>query len=283
MPNARAQFPDELGPLVDPHVVNTVHQLEWEGDEDLSEALGGTDEPFCVAYFHVSRHHEGDNSRPKKFFFSWFGLRTRADTPQGDFPANVTNKITDETGKNSYCGPALGEACVRALKKDGRIQSGCSGTKKPWFSLPECADTVGAVLRPAQIGTSTIANGKNSKNDTNTNSTSTGSKTFRDSGDGFLSISSAAFNGSDRETYYNATNRLQIVMLQANHPESGSLNSEPKLLCMRVNTTELPEPEEGEAEGEGDGDGENMGFGLRASIGATFTAAFAVAAGLALL
>ena len=55
VPNARARFPDELGPLVDPHVVNTVHELEWEGDEDLSEALGGTDGRFCLAYLDVSR------------------------------------------------------------------------------------------------------------------------------------------------------------------------------------------------------------------------------------
>ena len=208
--------------------------------------------------------------------------------PQFNFSHNMTNKFTEENVDSPDCTPVLGEECVKAITRSGGISGAsegkCSGgVEKSWWSLPECADTVGAVLRPAQIGTSTIANGKNSKNDTNTNSTSTGSKTFRDSGDGFLSISSAAFNGSDRETYYNATNRLQIVMLQANHPESGSLNSEPKLLCMRVNTTQLPEPEEGEAEGEGDGDGENMGFGLRASIGATFTAAFAVAAGLALL
>ena len=196
--------------------------------------------------------------------------------------------MTSDSADSSDCGVALGDKCVEAIKKDGRIHPACNGIKKAWFSLEACADSVGSVIRPGTITTSTLAGRNDSRNSTDDDSDDDDDddNTFHESGDGFLSHSSAAYNSSDPETYYNATNRLQVVMLQANHAGS---NSNPKLFCMRVNTTEVPESEDEAAEGsegsegDGEGDGENMSFNMRASLGATFTVAFAAAAGLALL
>ena len=53
VPNVR--LPEEME-MEDPHVINTVYGLSW-GDGSLSEALGGTESPLCMALLEVGDPH----------------------------------------------------------------------------------------------------------------------------------------------------------------------------------------------------------------------------------
>lgn len=201
--------------------------------------------------------------------------------PQFNFSHNMTNKFTEENVDSPDCTPVLGEECVKAITRSGGISGAsegkCSGgVEKSWWSLPECADTLGSASRVdygAMLWSAAIDSGANSTNGTG------GDSEELKSGDGFLSITSAPFDNSDPGmTYVNASTRLHVIMLQAGFPLStGAGNiTKPSLLCTRVVANGLPnDSEEG-----GEGDGENAGFSAHASLVATFTAVFGVVVSL---
>lgn len=152
------------------------------------------------------------------------------------------------------------------------------------MSLPECAGTLGyaaSLTQYATIGTTNL-NGRNSTNNyTNTTNGTEIPYPNRESGDGFYAYSSGAIEGANTTVYYIVTNQVQVAMLNTYFTTiSGGIGS-PNLICMRVNTTSLPE-EDGAEDDEAEDD-KVSGSVMKGSLGITWAAMLAVVASVAYL
>ncbi|KAK7757124.1 hypothetical protein SLS62_000671 [Diatrype stigma] len=232
----------ELGPLIDPHVVNVAYDFSWERGGNMSSALGNSTGPFCVSITSI------------------------------DYPTNVTNAYTDDNTDSVDCTPVLGEECVNAILRDGANTVGgsyCNGPQTTWSELPECASTIGYASDISQypgIGTTNLNSGNSTANATINGKTVPHPN--RESGDGFYSKSSGSVNGTNTTAYYAATNQLHVVMMDTQLPDSsgsGGGVGRPNLLCMRVNTTILDETDSDEG----------AGPSVRVSLGMMYTAMLA--------
>ena len=177
---------------------------------------------------------------------------------------------------------------------DGVAGSGaCRGPATSWTLLPECASTIGyaaSFVPYASIVTSNINSGNSTANYTSPVNGTDIPNPNRASGQGFYGKSSGAIDGANATVYYNATNQLQVLMLNTQvRISGGSSMGSPSLLCMRVNTTSLSTGEDGSGNGsedgseDGSGDDEGAGPIVRVSLGMTCSAMLAVVASVAYL
>ncbi|KAK8097047.1 hypothetical protein PG999_012991 [Apiospora kogelbergensis] len=218
--NASPSFSED-GLLEDPHVIVNTYDFSWPGGGNLSEQIGTTN-PFCISAAGS---------------FVW--------------PANVTNRYADGDPNSPDCGAVLGEACRDAIVRQGASSAGldkCSGPSKFWKTLPECAGSLGYAgsLDSFSSVTTFDFNGYNgTKPDPNakgpaSNATRVpGGTPNPASGTGFFAWNSYPRNATNMTEYYDATNRLHIVMINAALPIVNGWASKPTLMCMRVNTTKL--------------------------------------------
>lgn len=221
--------------FVDPHVVNTVYDFEWPGGGNISSALNYSTDPFCISTIDM------------------IGM-----------PANVSNLYTESNAESSDCGPILGDKCVSAITDTLSSLpggSGCYANPTGWFSLPSCASTLGYAYSQTPKHRSAIQtwNFNNASN-------SSGSSL---SGEAFWGAMSDASNGTNTTTYESAVNQLQIMLIT---PAVGSGQPVPQLLCMRVNTSHLPEEAGGNGSG---GGGKNAGYSVKPHPGAETVVALA--------
>lgn len=226
VPNAREAFPDEQGGFVDPHISNTVFELEWGTDESFRSALNGSTSPACIAITTAS------------------------------FLPNVTNLITDDNNDGD-CGPVLGQDCVQALYASATNLNSCNFGF--WESLPECASTIGASRSYAQYGLERISTNLNSNlSATNASYEDVGYAAVANGTDGrygFESISTDAYNGTNTTIYDMEATRMYVMLLQISPADGTSGLWTQNALCMRANTTKLPVKNGNGGDGSGGGDG----------------------------
>jgi hypothetical protein len=101
-----------------------------------------------------------------------------------------------------------------------------------WTELPECASTLGYTTKQSTGVDNEVIILRRGLIGSSTNNQST-SGSVEKSGDAIWGLRTAASNGTNTTSYENAANLLQIMLINA-----GGVN--PQLLCMRVNTTQLP-------------------------------------------
>lgn len=214
---------------VDAHIVTTTHDFTWPGSGNVPTELDEPNSGLCL---------------------------TVADSPN-DWPVNVTNAYTEDDADNPSCAPVLGQPCVDAILSSSRRNGfvGCNGPSTSWFHLPECQSTLGytrGMSTPVgtPVGTFTQPYGFSN--------TSRNATDDQKHGKGFspITLSSSPQDGSGSVEYYTILNRLHIMLFNPIIPSNGASESRgatgytqgPALLCMRVNTTQLPT-------GDTDGDG----------------------------
>ncbi|KAF3807736.1 hypothetical protein GCG54_00007469 [Colletotrichum gloeosporioides] len=108
-------------PVENPSYVSTTWDFAWSSGGNIPQALGNSTGPLCVSILDIVA-----------------------------YPANVTNLYTDENANNTDCTPILGEACVRAILREGSNFSRgirCNSPRTSWGTLPECNNTLGYTVR----------------------------------------------------------------------------------------------------------------------------------------
>ncbi|KAK8137214.1 hypothetical protein PG984_005154 [Apiospora sp. TS-2023a] len=228
-PDAEEKSREDGSRLVDPHVELTTYDFGWAGGQNLSDQIR-TNASVCLT---VAMSY--------------------------DWPGNVTNRYADDDG--SSCDAVLGEECRRAIENKGMNQPqshGCRAPAMSWDALPECADSLGYTRNATgQAGSVTYdINGFNGTQPApGRNGTRIpGGTPNPTSGTGFFAFNSYPRNATNETAYYEATNRLHVVMIQAMLPiNNGAAMGQAKLMCMRVNTSkvEWEDPESSAMHGAG--------------------------------
>lgn len=190
--------------------------------------------------------------------FSWPGGKNLSDQIRTDdivcltvamsytWPANVTNRYADGNTDDGSCDAVLGEACRRAIESKGRNRprtGSCQAPLTSWDLLPECADSFG-YARNVSRESGSVAYDLNAYNGTvpgpGRNGTRVpGGSPNPTSGTGFYAFNSAPRNATNETAYYEATNRLHVVMVNAMLPLNNGAMGKARLMCMRVNTTKV--------------------------------------------
>ncbi|KAK7994051.1 hypothetical protein PG989_007432 [Apiospora arundinis] len=218
----------ELGVLENPHVVLNTYDFSWPGAKNLSAHLGSKD-PLCIST----------------------GVAYT-------FPANVTNGYANGDTNSLDCGAALGDACRDAILRESSVSilnHGLCAREKPWNTLPECAGRIGLDEKVSRLPGSwrwnfNVANGSKTAPD-RTDGRQIPHVPNPDSGSGLYAFNSWPRNATNLSEYYEATNRLHVVLIDMTDIGDGETRK-PSLLCMRVNTTKVEDGSE-EAKGKNDG------------------------------
>ncbi|KAK7953032.1 hypothetical protein PG988_013726 [Apiospora saccharicola] len=206
-------------PLVDPHVELTTYDFSWAGGQNLSDQIR-TNHSVCLTV---------------AMSYTW--------------PANITNRYADGNTDDGSCDAVLGEACRRAIETKGQSRpqtDQCESPTTSWADLPECAGSFGyARTRSRFSGTSSFdLNGYNgTKNRVGSSGRGgtlvPGGTPNPTSGTGFLAFNSYPRNATNETEYYEAANRLHVVMINAMLPINNGAMGAARLYCMRVNTTKV--------------------------------------------
>lgn len=146
----------------------------------------------------------------------------------------------------------LGQECVDALlsTQGGAVtveNNVCRGPARPWHDLPACRDSLGRDKTSGTQWAGTPLSGRNPLNN------ATRPAPWRSGDDFYVNVSSPVGGGKDSDEYLTRANQLHVLMLDARVPSSreGQVVGGPQVLCLRVNTTRLPENDK-------DGDGVAM-------------------------
>ena len=162
------------------------------------------------------------------------------------WPANVTNRYDEGDTDSADCGPVLGDECRDAIIRAGASDtSGCGSPRHVWSALPECASSFGYAHDQSQLaGLTTFdinaSNGTRPQSAMNETRVPGGTPNLT-GGMGFYAFNSRPRNATNETEYYEATNRLHVVMVNADLPIPNGRLSKPTLVCMRVNTTSIDE------------------------------------------
>lgn len=264
MPNARPAFPSEQPGYVDPHITNTVFELDWDGDDSFRSALNGSTRPVCIAMTTAS------------------------------FLPNVTSLFTDDNDSGD-CEPILGAECVNAILASGSGLDSCS--YDIWESLPECASTIGASRSYAEYGLSRVSTNINANYTANNASyADVGYEAIANGTDGqygFSSRSTDADNATNTTIFDDEASRLYVMLVSVS-PYQGQFGLwSHNALCMRASAARLDEGSEdssgdeedsGSSNGSGDGaagsENENAASALMTSSRTGSVLAFAGMLGL---
>lgn len=218
VPDARPPYPSENGPLEDPHVVQTVYDLQFPGGGSIDDYIyrtgDGQPRSICATVFHPPFH-------------------------VNNFPPNVTNRFKEDD--NGNCAGVLGEDCVKAYLQSatGSSIDGCYNFD---YNVPECTNTLRAATEQATttfseyscprklFSRNVLTTRQGLGNGTAPNGTGTDNRPYNEtqSGVGFWYIQTAAFNGSNTTELDMAENRLQVMVL------SNFMPGQNKMLCQRV-------------------------------------------------
>ncbi|KAI0861017.1 hypothetical protein F4860DRAFT_524690 [Xylaria cubensis] len=195
---------DVAGPSDRQAFVSQTYDFSWSAEGNISEALGGATGPLCVTQLGA-----------------WV-----------DLPVNVTNGLTDGTS----CVPALGQACVNAIlnKTPPPLggEGGCNwGGYGIFDEIPECRDSFGRDR--GSFGTFGAG-------------FSLGNATSQiNSGDTFWVNMSGPVLGNETWLYETVANQIQLLLFSVLLPTSTLPNNPTvpgkELLCLRANTTKLPD------------------------------------------
>ncbi|KAK8002125.1 hypothetical protein PG991_014347 [Apiospora marii] len=216
-----------------PYIVSTAYHLSWpnnNNDRNISDALDGANGTICTSALESA-----------------------------DVPVRVLNNFatTDTDGNNDNsgdCVPVPGQECVDALlsPQGGAVtveNDVCRGPAHPWHDLPACRDSLGRDKASGTQWAGTPLSGRNPLNN------ATRPQPWRSGDDFYVNVSSPVSGGGGRDSdeYLTRVNQLHVLMLDARVPSSreGQLVGGPQVLCLRVNTTRLPENDR-------DGDGVAM-------------------------
>ncbi|KAK8063040.1 hypothetical protein PG997_015137 [Apiospora hydei] len=197
--------PDRRRALIDPHVALSTYDFRWPGSGNLSDQVSGGPDAVCIS---------------TAVAYTW--------------PGNLTNRYAEGGDPNSAdCGTVLGAACRDAILRNGTgyvtgNRRSCHGTGASWNTLPECADSFGYSheltrrLNPNKIP-NVLTYDINRENGTQPNPewgnwTRVPGNTNPTSGAGFFAFNSAPRNATNETDYYEATNRLHVVMLNTMLP-----------------------------------------------------------------
>ena len=223
VPDAVRAFPGEQPAFVNPHVTNTVFELEWPQGGSLKSALNGSTNPFCFSLTLAS------------------------------FLPNLTNLVTEESN-NGDCGPVLGEECINALQ----LQTGGTGDECAIASLqdePACVASLGTShWWTGGGGLATTA----ALNVNRTTSNATGYDAVVNGTDGrygMYSTSTEAYNATNTTLYEEAANQLYVMLLSIAPADNAGGPWAQTALCMRANASRLAvEDDAGSDGGGGEGD-----------------------------
>ncbi|KAI1169501.1 hypothetical protein F4777DRAFT_216162 [Nemania sp. FL0916] len=183
--------------------VSQTSDFSWTAKGNFSEALNNATGPFCVTQF----------------------------TQEVDLPVNVTNALNTD---DASCIPALGQACVNAILNRTPMPSearGCNwGQDGPMFQLPECRSSLGRNRGRFGSFFGTGLDLGNASNQIN-------------SGDAFWVNVSGPVLGNETWLYDTVANQIQLFLFSTVLPttQPGVTVHGKELICMRANTTKLPD------------------------------------------
>ncbi|KAI1755416.1 hypothetical protein F4782DRAFT_404401 [Xylaria castorea] len=194
---------DVAGPSGRQAFVSQTYDFSWSAEGNLSEALDGATGPLCVTQLGA-----------------WV-----------DLPVNVTNGLTDGTS----CVPALGQACVDAILNKTPPpggEDGCDlGGYGKFDEMPECRGSFGRDR--GLFGT--FAAGFSLGNTTSQ----------INSGDTLWVNMSSPVLGNETWLYETVANQIQLLLFSVLLPTSTRPNASTvpgtELLCLRANSTKLPD------------------------------------------
>ncbi|KAI8627030.1 hypothetical protein F5Y19DRAFT_444048 [Xylariaceae sp. FL1651] len=189
--------------LSDPYITTTSYDFPDDLSQHVLDVLNGTRLSLCFSI-----------------------LKTYVD-----LPVSFTNAYNEGNKDQTSCVPALGQSCVDAILSAGRTQESygmCQQSLELVDGLPECSD----VLR--------LSDRNNTRLRLSGQDFAAGVDHIGDH-NGWYGGFDNPKNGSGGAQYYNALNRVHMVLfspqLEKNPVE---YYQGPQLLCMRVNTTQLP-------------------------------------------
>ncbi|KAI1362601.1 hypothetical protein F5Y08DRAFT_311795 [Xylaria arbuscula] len=182
--------------------VSQTYDFSWSTEGNLSEALDGATGPLCVTQLSA----------------------------YVDLPVNVTNAFNDSTS----CVPALGRLCVEAILKRTpapTLENGCKWGDDSYKMFNELLACTGSFGRDP-----TQSFGQSSSgfllNDT---------ATQINSGDTFWVNMSGPVLGKETWLYEKTANQIQMLLFSVSLPTNTTPVLGKELLCLRTNTTTLPD------------------------------------------